>query len=792
MSTNPALSIRDRVWWFAAVAVFAVLELAIAVHATNGPLFSRTPRNYYHLMTDALVSGQLSLKIDPNPELLKLPDPYDSATNQPYRLTDLSLYKGRYYFYWGLGPIVLLFGPCFVLTGTYPSEALASALFAIGCQACMTWLLLACRRAYFPRASPLLAGLAVSCVGIASFLVALPLSNSVYDVPVACAAFAQAFAWCCIYAALRSPRPLSWTLLAGCGLALAIGSRADYLLWSACFMVPLWVLIARQRDRRVWLILAASIPPILAVTLLLFINWRRYGQATNFGLIYMLADSGPPHLSLNGGQFLAHLAAYGWSSPLGSRYFPFMAIPRAGSCGMLTILPATYACLGLFVASRMRIVAAMGFAMALAGFCGMAAVAAFPWVAMRYSVDFLPACLAAGSLGAFAISDLSARRNWILLRVGLVLAFAYSIAAALLLQLPFIGEMRSLPLRHVARALNAPTFAYERLAGAECGPLFVRFTLPRGRTGAYEPLVSIGDRSRGGEVIFMTYVDDKHVRFGFFQTDTTHWLSAPLEIDYSRPHDLYAALGALLPPESAPVFDHWPEAARVSVEQTVMLVLDGQLIYRTALNFGIEHGEQYALGVNKVESGVSQPRFTGEILKSRMLPLADDGPHFPGQNTASARQFGGWQIRVVFPSNPSKGRHDPILVSGVPGAADLIYAFYPHAGSVAFGHDSWNFGGSTSQPVSIDMSGEHVIEIRHGGLYPPTVPRSTEGAGPSPGAAMKNHVRIVMDGSVVMDVDEHTFDSAPEMVTAAENRIGGSTTAAVFSGRLVSAKRLGE
>jgi hypothetical protein len=80
------------------------------------------------------------------------------------------------------------------------------------------------------------------------------------------------------------------------------------------------------------------------------------------------------------------------------------------------------------------------------------------------------------------------------------------------------------------------------------------------------------------------------------------------------------------------------------------------------------------------------------------------------------------------------------------------------------------------RPLSFDVSKPHVIEVRHGGLYPP--------------GKWGNRVQITLDGVSALNVADHTYDAAPETVTPLENRIGGSSTAATFTGKVVSIERL--
>src|SRR5438552_18956852 len=78
----------------------------------------------YNLLVQGFRAGQLSLKKEVPPGFANLANPFDPAANlpyrgQPYRLNDLSYYKGRLYLYFGVTPALILFWPYLVVTGHY-------------------------------------------------------------------------------------------------------------------------------------------------------------------------------------------------------------------------------------------------------------------------------------------------------------------------------------------------------------------------------------------------------------------------------------------------------------------------------------------------------------------------------------------------------------------------------------------------------------------------------------------------------------------------------------------------
>src|SRR5580658_4352592 len=102
MSGRLVLSRLDWSAFAFVMVIFGGIMGGLAYEGCGGNFFTLTPSDYYGLATDALLSGQTALKLEPRPELKALSNPYAGSLNQPYRAIDLSYFKGRYYFYWGL------------------------------------------------------------------------------------------------------------------------------------------------------------------------------------------------------------------------------------------------------------------------------------------------------------------------------------------------------------------------------------------------------------------------------------------------------------------------------------------------------------------------------------------------------------------------------------------------------------------------------------------------------------------------------------------------------------------
>lgn len=97
-------------------------------------------RNQYEVLAESLLDGRIDLEYgDTDPKLLEMENPYDpemrTALDVHYHY-DHAFYNGKYYMYFGIVPVLLLFAPFRLITGspltTYHATQIFTALFISG------------------------------------------------------------------------------------------------------------------------------------------------------------------------------------------------------------------------------------------------------------------------------------------------------------------------------------------------------------------------------------------------------------------------------------------------------------------------------------------------------------------------------------------------------------------------------------------------------------------------------------------------------------------------------------
>jgi len=746
----------------------------------------------YHELTDGFLAGHLHVTRTPDPRLVALPDPYDPAANAPYRVNDLSYHDGRYYFYPSAVPVLLLFAPVKILTGSHLTETGACAVFTIAGLATALAFLLVLHRRFFPAApSSLVAGAMVALALCQGYHVAIR-SESYNLVPITCAHFWLMLALLTLLQALRDTGGVRWLAAASLAYALAIASRPNYLLGAATLLVPvvIWWRADGWRPSRALLgrLLAVGLPMLTVATILLAYNLARFGRLAEFGMSLQL---GAWDQRTMGGLSLANVPDNAWHYLLGPgdyhATFPYVTAPFWTAPGVIwhapvvllaLLLPALWP--KLSTAARAALLLPLIVAILNLGFLLLFPsgdpVAVRTSANARYLFDFLPAwvLLAAGTTVAAAARPLQRR----LLSATAGGLLAVSILAALSLDFSRLPPESYRPL---ARLLNQPAWFWEQARGITYGPLELVVELPADRTGAYEPLLAAGT-PQAGDLLTIFYETPQTIRVGLVGTGAIGPRSDSIAVDYAVPHRFEFHLGPLYPDIGHPLlaaFDP-PQVARL--KRHLLVRLDGRTVLDTPVFFHNTRSDLLRIGETAFLLDYTASRFTGKILSQRRLPLP---PPVPSETAA----YGPLRLELRFPINPD-GRTEPLVSTGVPQAGDLLAVTYRGREAVRFTFDHWGHGATTTDWLPVDFDRPHTLEISFGGLMPAKGHALLAGIPAHEKRLLRDRLLVRLNGEIVLDGLKPAYASSPYDVFVGRNLIGSTLAGPIFTGEILRAERL--
>lgn len=253
-------------------------------------------RNAYELMTEFMLQGHIDYIGETDPALLAMENPYDPEARKAAGAEahwDWAYYNGRFYMYFGVVPVFLVFMPYRLLTGrvpaTYHATQLFTGLFIIGLAVYFLWL----ARRKFRKMTVCQLMCLLTLFSLVSTVYAAKFP-SLYQTPVACGMFLEIWSLYFFSRAVweeRSERSAAGMAFLGslCG-ALTFGCRPTLAL-SNLLVIPLLVHFLKNRKMTAGLagrLLLAASPYVLTAAGLMIYNHARFGNPFEFGQAYQI------------------------------------------------------------------------------------------------------------------------------------------------------------------------------------------------------------------------------------------------------------------------------------------------------------------------------------------------------------------------------------------------------------------------------------------------------------------------------------------------------------------------
>lgn len=602
--------------------------------------FGQEQRDYYNLLIDGYLDGQLHMKVEVPQALLDLKDPYDPGQRPlGLGLHDASFYRGKYYVYFGAAPMIVLMLPFRLITGVDLPLVVAVLIYVYGGFLASVAVGLALRRRYFPAAGLLTLALGILVLGFAGVSLVLLRRPHMWELPIAGGYCFAMLALLALWRAVHAPpeRRSRWLAAAALALGLAVASRPTYLVATPCLLVPLAVVAWRER-RMPWHGSAAVVVPLACVgALMAWHNYARFGNPLQFGQAYQFSldyESKLPHF---GASYVPYNArTYFFSSAEWSRYFPFIrprepgpapkgfTIHRGDVYGLLANFPIAWlafaAPLALWRRPRAeRAVLGTWLAAAAVLFAANALLLLSFFSALaRYQMDFAPALLVLSVVGLFAVERWLAECVRVGVRaIGLILlagAAGFSAAFGVLFSLQFDGLLRERNPRLervVAKTLNRIPATFEPLFGVHYGPVALAVRLPADIRAGKATLLSV-DAGARVQRVFIEEEPDGRVRLGLALPGTPELRSRALPLERNVEHRVVVTWGALFPPVTHPYFAGRSEAEVRRLTREVRIDVDDEPVVLGHQRRALATATAVRTGIDAV-TDAAYPAFRGTV-----------------------------------------------------------------------------------------------------------------------------------------------------------------------------------
>lgn len=654
--------------------------------------------DYYRLLVRGWMKGHLHIDKEPLPELLALADPYDPAQNGPYKLGDASLYRGKYYLYFGPAPALTVMLPYRLLTGREMTGGAATFIFCTLAFVSASGLWLAIRRRYFPASSLVMAPAGVLALGFGTHLLALAQRPMIWELPISSGIAFTLLAAAACYGAIHGRRPLLMMALAGLALGLAVASRPTCLFASGMLVIPIaqaWVRRNQKTDASAaaeaswWrLALAAALPLGACGVAIMAHNYARFDHPLEWGQNYQLSGAYEGKLTHFSLRFLLHNASVYFFQPLvWTSEFPFALaegieidhIPgyfgTEEVCGLAVTFPFIWFALALPLAwwrrdnDGLTLSATLGVTAAYA-VPVMGLVLCYFSTTMRYQTDFSVV------LTVLALIGLLSLERWVMERTGGRRArrwLGLGVAGLAIITV-VVGALVSFDYHNRSMSVTSPgawarltEMTNERLGnlgqrlGQIQGPRVLKVRFKPRPEGAIETFWRSTDLA-AAEHIVVEHIGSQLIRFGYRRGETPWRWGRPLRWEKDHTHTVEVQVPSLYPAAG----DGWWEASRRRLA----------FRERTAVAVWFSGGRALEAVMEPlptvVPGGEIGADFSGEVRRNRQRLFRRD-EIATGWKDMWEKRGGTLQMHVVFPPR-LHAIGEPLFAAGAHYRSSIVFA----------------------------------------------------------------------------------------------------------------------
>ena len=256
-------------------------------------------RTQYEILAGSILEGHLYIDCYVDPMLLEMDNPYDPVAREELQVTyywDHAFYNGRYYVYFGVVPVVLLFLPYRIITGSVLASFHATqffvALFICGVFAVFYML----SRKFFEKitfAMYLLLSAAFAVLSI-WYSIGTPGLYCTANTSALCMEIWSLFFFIkAVWIEEDEKRSIRSAFLGSLFGALAFGCRPPAALGNL-LVIPMLVEFLRKKrfNSKMFLRLVFAAAPYIVIGILLMLyNYVRFDNPFEFGQTYQLTDT---------------------------------------------------------------------------------------------------------------------------------------------------------------------------------------------------------------------------------------------------------------------------------------------------------------------------------------------------------------------------------------------------------------------------------------------------------------------------------------------------------------------
>ena len=143
-------------------------------------------------------------------------------------------------------------------------------------------------------------------------------------------------------------------------------------------------------------------------------------------------------------------------------------------------------------------------------------------------------------------------------------------------------------------------------------------------------------------------------------------------------------------------------------------------------------------------------------------------------------------LEVIFPREGKQP--EPLLVSGITGAADVLYVRYLDESHVQVGLDHWGHSATVSEIITVQPRAEQKFIISLGSLLPPGSDKIYHHY--PDWARLRQLLFVSLNGRTILEAPMEFHPARADQLIIGSNLAGGSVVGPNFKGQIISVTRV--
>lgn len=323
------------------LVLFFIAEIFIMTYTVNADKIIKDLHAYsnqmqYYDLTIALSKKQVYLDREPSEEIKNMKNPYDYTARQKLVdekkadfAWDTAYYKGKYYVYFGVVPVVTTYLPIYLLTHKLIPNYLVVLLISIISMFGIFLLLKEIVKRYFKETKLLvfilILGWLINTCGLLSILG----YATIYNIPILYSIMFISYGLYFWLSSIKDNKISNIRIFLGslC-MALVAGCRPQLLI-SSLFALPIfWNSVFKDRKllskESITQTIMFILPYIIVAIPLMYYNYLRFGSIANFGANYNITSNDMTRRGFVPGRIGLGLFSLFFQLPSYKAVFPFL------------------------------------------------------------------------------------------------------------------------------------------------------------------------------------------------------------------------------------------------------------------------------------------------------------------------------------------------------------------------------------------------------------------------------------------------------------------------------------